>query len=78
MRTLGELVDRLVTCNVKLYHVQDVVHAAAREGTGIDAETVRKLADLNFERSRLMDAIDALFASGLASGKTEVERRVKM
>lgn len=78
MRTLGELVDRLCTVNMKLFHLQDKVHAAAAAGTGLDADTVRGLANLNRERSALMNQIDECFASGLASGGTPVEHRHKV
>jgi hypothetical protein len=55
---LGDLVDRLSIVNIKLFMVQERVHSAARDGVGIDADTVQKLSALNLERNRLMTAID--------------------
>lgn len=69
--TLGSLVDKLSICNIKLFHVQDIVHKAARTNEGIDAETVAKLHALNSQRNKLMVEIDEM-------GGGEVDPRIKM
>ena len=69
--SLGDLVDRLSIVNVKLFMVQERVHSAARDGLGLDADTVQKLSALNRERNRLMTAIDM-------AGGTRVDARVKL
>ncbi len=56
--SLGEMVDRLVVVNLKLWHVQDKVQRAARDGQGVDAETVSLQVGLNQQRNRLMTEID--------------------
>lgn len=68
--TLGSLIDKLITTDLKLWHVQDKVHAAAVVGKGLDAETVRQLNSLNRQRNKLMSDIDR-------AGGGEVEERVK-
>jgi hypothetical protein len=69
--SLGDLVDRLSIVNIKLFMVQERVNVAAREGQGLDAETVHRLSTLNLERNRLMTAIDI-------AGGTRVDARVKL
>lgn len=76
--TLGSLVDKLVTVGIKLYVTQDKVFAAARAHTGLDAETVHKLANLNLQRNRLMTELDQLLADAIASGKVDVDERQKL
>jgi hypothetical protein len=69
--SLGDLVDRLSIVNIKLFMVQERLNIAARDGTGLDADTVRSLSALNQERNRLMTAIDM-------AGGTRVDARVKL
>jgi hypothetical protein len=69
--SLGDLVDRISIVNIKLYMVQERLNIAARDGLGLDADTVHKLSALNLERNRLMTAIDVV------SG-TRVDARVKL
>jgi len=78
MDTLGSLVDSLSIINLKLWHVQDVIHKAASNGEGVDAETVKKLVSLNLERARTMTAVDQCLRDALASGSTHVDERVKI
>lgn len=64
------MVDRLTITNLKIWHLQDWVHAAAGQ-TSLAFESdntlaevrdkLQQLGDLNKERNRLMDAIDARF-----------------
>jgi F0F1-type ATP synthase membrane subunit b/b' len=77
-RSLGELVDRLSICNIKLFYVQDMVHRAAKSAEGLDAETVAKLHQLNAERNKLATAIDQCLADAVRSGETEVDHRPKI
>ena len=76
--TLGGLVDKLITNNTKLWHVQDAVHSAAAAGEGLDADTVAKLHSLNLQRNRLMSEIDKTLADAVKTGKAEVDPRVKI
>lgn len=76
--TLGELVDKLMTVSMKLWHVQDEVHHAAEAGEGLDAETVRRLSSLNLERNRLMTAIDECLSQAVSSGTARVDDRIKI
>jgi hypothetical protein len=69
--SLGDLVDRLSITNIKLFMVQEKLNIAARDGLGLDADTVQKLSALNRERNRLMTAIDVV-------GGTRVDARVKL
>lgn len=69
--SLGDLVDRLSIANIKLFMVQERLNSAARDGVGLDADTVQKLSALNRERNRLMTAIDVV-------GGTRVDARVKL
>ena len=77
-RTLGDLVDALVTTSMKLWHVQDQVHKAGEAGEGLDAETVAKLRTLNLQRNRLMTALDETLDRAVGSGKADVDPRVKI
>lgn len=76
--TLGSLCDKLAIVNVKLYHVQDCVHAAAKEGGGLDADTTKKLVDLNRQRTLLMTEIDQLLAQAIDSGIVPLDPRTKL
>ena len=76
--TLGSLVDKLSIVNVKLFHIQDCVHAAAREGGGLDAETTKKLVDLNRQRTVLMNEIDQMLAQAIDSGIVPLDPRTKL
>ena len=67
--SLGSLVDRLSIVNMKIWHLQDWVHRAASDSlTTFKAENslesvqtkLVQLGDLNKERNRLMDEIDAV------------------
>jgi hypothetical protein len=64
--SLGNLVDRLSIVNMKIWHLQDWVHSAGSEefkatNTVSSVQTkLVQLGDLNKERNRLMDEIDAV------------------
>lgn len=76
--TLGDLVDRLSITNIKLWFVQDELHKANTNGTGVGPETVARSVNLNLERNRLMTEIDQCLADAAASGKARVDPRVKI
>jgi hypothetical protein len=76
--TLGGLVDKLTITNLKLWFVQDRVHEAAKNGEGLDPETVARLHTLNLQRNSLMSEIDMTFAEGVQSGEADVDPRVKL
>jgi hypothetical protein len=76
--TLGSLVDKLITTNLKLWHVQDRVHEAASEKRGLDAETVQKLDALNLQRNKLMAEIDLLLSKAVETGTAEVNPQIKV
>lgn len=76
--TLGSLCDKLSICNIKLYMIQDRVHAAARDGTALDADTTKKLVDLNRQRNLLMNEVDQMFAQAIDSGVVPLDPRTKL
>lgn len=76
--TLGEIIDRLITTNTKLWFTQDKVHKAAQAGEGLDAETVAKLHALNLQRNQLMAQIDVTLAKAVESGEAEVNPQIKV
>jgi hypothetical protein len=76
--TLGSLVDKLSITNLKLWFVQDAVHKAAREGEGLDAATVQKLASLNLQRNALMTEIDICLKEAVESGEAIVDAHPKV
>jgi hypothetical protein len=76
--TLGSLVDKLVTVNIKLYMVQDQVHRAAREAKDLPAEATQKLVTLNRQRTELQREIDQTLYDAVNSGVVKVDPRVKL
>lgn len=76
--TLGSLVDKLITCNLKLWFTQDKLHQAARHGDGLDGETVAKLHSLNLSRNALQTEIDMCLAEAVQSGEADVDPRPKI
>jgi hypothetical protein len=76
--TLGSLVDKLSITNIKLWFVQDAVHAAAHSKEGLDPETVAKLHNLNLQRNKLMTEIDQTLDRAARDGEAEVDTRIKL
>lgn len=81
MDTLGSLVDKLVTVNLKMWHNQESLYEIRRMsqedfeeryGNSIDEvrEIVTRCCDLNVQRSRLMDAIDDHFQAVIRGHKS--------
>lgn len=77
-RSLGDLIDRLSICNVKLWHLQEKVYEAEAKGSGLDAPTTAALANLNVERSHLMTAIEETVGEAVRKGDLASEVRVKI
>lgn len=72
MDTLGSLIDKLVTVNLKMWHNQELLYEIrrmspeefqSRWGAQMDGlhGVIKRCCDLNVQRSRLMDAIDHHF-----------------
>jgi hypothetical protein len=76
--TLGSLIDKLSIVNVKLFMVQDVVHKAAQNNAGLDADTVKKVTTLNFQRNQLMFEIDVILNESIRDGRANVDPRIKI
>lgn len=90
MDTLGTLIDKLITVDMKMWHNQELLYAIRRM-TGTDfvdrygtqaglAEVhgiVKRCCDLNLQRSRLMDAVDVYFAGALAGDQSHVNLQHK-
>ncbi|HLC20936.1 MAG TPA: DUF4254 domain-containing protein [Candidatus Methylomirabilis sp.] len=76
--SLGDLVDRLTTVNLKLWHIQAKVHKAAMGKEGLDATTVGKLHFLNMQRNSLMREIDETLDEAIKNGHAEVDPRIKI
>lgn len=78
MASLGELVDKLMTVNMKLWHVQDEVHEAYKTGTDLPAEAVQRLTSLNLDRNRLMTEVDECLDAAAKTGQAVVDSRIKI
>lgn len=75
--TLGSLVDKLSIVNLKLWHVQDRLQAAARQNQDLPASDAAALVSLNQERNKLATEIDRTLALAIESGKVTVDPRHK-
>ena len=69
MGSLGRLVDRLSIVNLKLWRVQDQVHAAVEAATTVSAETLAMQVELNRERNQIIAEIDALGGKAVSTWK---------
>lgn len=81
--TFSELVDKLITINIKLYNVMEVTGTLANKENRTDAD-MTKLANLNLQnvelvklRSKLKSAIDNKLNEAIKSGNTDVLNEVK-
>lgn len=74
MDTLGSLIDKLITVDMKMWHNQELLYAIRKMspsefghayGHRLDElhKIIQRCCDLNVQRSRLMDAIDIHFAA---------------
>lgn len=84
--TLGEATDRLSIVNVKLFMIQDKVHAFAGEEPEMYAERTpqetqdvfKKLAALNLERNMLIRTVDECLAEAVSTGQVAIGGTVKL
>ena len=87
MDTLGNLVDKLVTVNLKMWHNQENLYEIRRmtekdfrDKWGADLgglrDVIGRCCDLNVQRSKLMDEIDKFFRDAI-SGKVEHDGLVR-
>ena len=85
MDTLGTLVDKLITVDMKMWHNQEVLYAIRRMDLEAFArtygndmqglhQTIKRCCDLNVQRATLMDAIDKLLVQ-IVSGAQKAEVR---
>lgn len=83
MDTLGSLVDKLITVDLKMWHNQESLYEirrmspegfAARYGDNLTElhATIQRCCDLNVQRARLMDAIDQHFADAISGDRPVV------
>ena len=83
MDTIGQLVDKLSIVNNKMWANQEIIYAIRRMSTeefikkwGNDLEAlhtiIKRCADLNCQRNRLMDEIDQKIVDAL-TGKMPIE-----
>lgn len=77
MDTLGSLIDKLITVDMKMWHNQEQLYAIRKMTTDqfVDRygmsmtelhDVVKRCCDLNVQRARLVDAIDAKLAAVVA------------
>jgi hypothetical protein len=76
--TLASLIDKLCTANGKLYHIQEMLNSAVKEGEGLDATTTARLHTLNQQRSQLMNEINVLFSRSIEEGEVNIDPVVKL
>jgi hypothetical protein len=85
MDTLGSLIDKLVTVDMKMWHNQEQLYAIRRMTTEQFADrygdslaelhgVIQRCCDLNVQRANLMDAIDTYLAA-VVSGEREAQVR---
>lgn len=55
METLAELIDKLIVVNIKIFHCIEIVESST--DNDVVAETSRKTASLNRQRSSIMNEI---------------------
>lgn len=81
--TFSELIDKLITINIKLYNVMEETGTLANKSKR-DSKDMERLANLNLQnvelvklRSKLKSAIDAKLNEAIKSGNTDVLNEVK-
>jgi len=87
MDTFGNLVDKLMTVNLKMWHNQELLYEIRHmtpekfeEKYGSDLRGLHKIIDrccsLNVQRSALMDEVDKFLADAIqgSKGRTELVR----
>lgn len=84
MDTLGNLIDKLCTVNLKLWHCQEEIYVIrkmtvkefekkyAKDLKGLHS-LLNKATNLNVQRAQLMDEIDTFFAGALMKKDVKAE-----
>ena len=67
MDTFGNLCDKLVICNLKIWHLEDLKRGKKRSDKEV-ADATRKTNVLNIQRNDLIQEIDEMLISA-AEGK---------
>jgi hypothetical protein len=81
MDTFGNVIDKLVTVNLKMWHTQEVLYEIRKlspeqfaERYGADLKglhsIIARACNLNVQRAGLMDEIDSLLVEAIRAGKT--------
>jgi len=85
--TLGSLIDKLGTCNLKMWHNQELIYQIRRmtfeeyknayfsneEGAKKLWEGLQKACDLNVQRNQLIDEIDTIITEMINAKLSGVE-----
>lgn len=89
--TLGSLVDKLITIDMKMWHNQEFLYEARRmsfeefqakfcateEAQKGLYESIKKCCDLNYQRNQLIDEIDQ-YAAKIRSGDIKADDMVQL
>ena len=75
METLGSLVDKLVTVNIKTFMAVETVQTGKSDATV--AAAAKRVQDLNRQRNALIDEIDQLAHQSLERGEFPVQLKWK-
>lgn len=67
METVGSLVDKLMTVNLKLYHTEDIAHDPLSTLEEVGAAKL-KINSLNDQRNALIEEVDELIARSIIEG----------
>ena len=86
MEALGNVIDKLVVTNLKIWFLQDWIHKTRdksleefqKETHESIQEKVKDLGDLNLYRNKLMDEIDEIVDAAQRGQLSETHRRVKV
>ena len=68
METIGSLVDKLTTVNLKIYHTEDIAHNPTSTLTKV-GEAKLKINGLNNQRNALIQEIDELIEKIIRKGE---------
>ncbi len=88
MDTFGNLIDKLITVNTKMWHTQEILYEIRRmtpeqfeEKYGKDLKGLHKLLDracnLNVQRAQLMDEIDRFLVESIKQDPKEADNLLR-
>ncbi len=92
METVGSIIDRLVTVDMKMWYAQEDIYKIVRmsyveflEQYGLDDsdgalelyDSLKKAIDLNLQRNDLIDEIDVEISRQIEQGRGNVQRKNK-